>query len=63
MVSFTLKQAGYDVVETSDGVNAMEYARDHSVGLVLMDVNMRECFRQRCANSRIVTIGTRSPRP
>lgn len=40
MVSFTLKQAGYDIIEASDGVNALEYARDHSVSLVLTDVNI-----------------------
>jgi two-component system chemotaxis response regulator CheY len=40
MVSFTLKHAGYEVIEASDGVDALEYARTHSVSLVLTDVNM-----------------------
>lgn len=40
MVRFTLKQAGYDVVEACDGVDALEHARLHSVNLVLTDVNM-----------------------
>ncbi len=40
MVNFTLKGAGYDVVQAVDGVEALEYARQHSVDLVLTDVNM-----------------------
>jgi two-component system, chemotaxis family, chemotaxis protein CheY len=40
MVSFTLKHAGYQVVEATDGVEALEYARGNSVSLVLTDVNM-----------------------
>jgi two-component system, chemotaxis family, chemotaxis protein CheY len=40
MVNFTLKGAGYQVVQAVDGVDALEYARDHSVDLVLTDVNM-----------------------
>jgi two-component system chemotaxis response regulator CheY len=40
MVGFTLKQAGFEVIEAADGVDALEYARDHSVNLVLIDVNM-----------------------
>ena len=40
MVSFTLKHAGYEVIEASDGVDALEYARGNSVSLVLTDVNM-----------------------
>ena len=40
MVSFTLKHAGYEVIEASDGVDALEYARSNSVSLVLTDVNM-----------------------
>jgi len=40
MVNFTLKGAGYDVVQAVDGVEALEYARLHSVDLVLTDVNM-----------------------
>jgi two-component system chemotaxis response regulator CheY len=40
MVSFTLKQAGYIVVQAIDGMEALEYARGNSVSLVLTDVNM-----------------------
>ena len=40
MVNFTLKGAGYEVVQAVDGVEALEYARLHSVDLVLTDVNM-----------------------
>jgi two-component system chemotaxis response regulator CheY len=40
MVSFTLKGAGYEVVQASDGVEALEYARKNNVDLVLTDVNM-----------------------
>jgi len=40
MVNFTLKGAGYEVVQAVDGVEALEYARQHSVDLVLTDVNM-----------------------
>ena len=32
--------ASYDVIEASDGVDALEYARGNSVNLVLTDVNM-----------------------
>lgn len=40
MVSFTLKGAGYDVVEAVDGEDALEVAKGKSVNLVLTDVNM-----------------------
>jgi two-component system, chemotaxis family, chemotaxis protein CheY len=40
MVRFTLKQAGYEVIEAVDGVEALETARGKSVDLVLTDVNM-----------------------
>ncbi len=40
MVSFTLKGAGYDVIEASDGVEALNIARGKSVNLVITDVNM-----------------------
>ena len=40
MVSFTLKGAGYDVVEASDGVEALTIAKGRSVNLVITDVNM-----------------------
>ena len=40
MVSFTLKGAGFDVVEANDGVNALNAAKGKKVDLVLTDVNM-----------------------
>ena len=40
MVSFTLRHAGYCVVEAADGVEALAYARSNAVNLVLTDVNM-----------------------
>lgn len=40
MVSFTLKGAGYDVVEAVDGQDALEKAKSASIQLVLTDVNM-----------------------
>jgi two-component system chemotaxis response regulator CheY len=40
MVSFTLKGAGYDVVEADDGVNALSAVKGKKVDLVVTDVNM-----------------------
>ena len=40
MVSFTLKGAGYDVVEAKDGVEALGIAKTSSFNLVITDVNM-----------------------
>jgi two-component system chemotaxis response regulator CheY len=40
MVSFTLKGAGYDVVEAADGVEALNIAKSRAVNLVITDVNM-----------------------
>jgi two-component system chemotaxis response regulator CheY len=40
MLSFSLKAAGYDVVEAVDGLDAMEKARQQTVDLVLTDQNM-----------------------
>ncbi len=40
MVTFTLKGAGFDVVEATDGVEALGLAKQKSVDLVLSDVNM-----------------------
>ncbi len=40
MVSFTLKGAGYEVVEAADGVEALNIAKSRSVNLVITDVNM-----------------------
>lgn len=40
MVSFTLKSAGYDVLEAADGVDGLEKAKSRSIHLVLTDQNM-----------------------
>lgn len=40
MVSFTLKSAGYDVIEAVDGVDGLEKAKNRTVNLVLTDQNM-----------------------
>lgn len=40
MVGLTLRGAGYEVVEASNGAEALTYARQHAVDLVLADVNM-----------------------
>jgi two-component system chemotaxis response regulator CheY len=40
MVSFTLKGAGYDVAEASDGVQALAAAKGRNFNLVITDVNM-----------------------
>ncbi|MBI2382658.1 MAG: response regulator [Gammaproteobacteria bacterium] len=40
MVSFTLKQAGFDVTEAEDGKVALEIAQKEKFNLVLADVNM-----------------------
>ena len=40
MVSFTLKSAGYDVVEAVDGMDGLEKAKSRSINLVLTDQNM-----------------------
>jgi two-component system chemotaxis response regulator CheY len=42
MVSFTLKHAGYHVIEAADGAQALNFARNNVVNLVLTDVNMPE---------------------
>jgi two-component system chemotaxis response regulator CheY len=40
MVVFTLKGAGYDVVEAQDGEEALQLAKAKKVDLVLTDINM-----------------------
>ncbi|HLO62528.1 MAG TPA: response regulator [Azonexus sp.] len=40
MVSFTLKSAGYEVVEAVDGMDGLDKAKAQSVNLVLTDQNM-----------------------
>jgi len=40
MVSFTLKQAGYEVVEAEDGQDGLNKAKSESVDLIITDLNM-----------------------
>ena len=40
LVNYVLMQAGYTVVLAEDGQEALEYARDNTVDLVLTDINM-----------------------
>lgn len=40
MVAFTLKGAGYNVIEAADGADALEKAKGARVDLVLTDQNM-----------------------
>ena len=40
MVSFTLRRAGYEVVEAEDGVDGLEKATEQHIDLVLTDQNM-----------------------
>ncbi|MGH8523572.1 MAG: response regulator [Gammaproteobacteria bacterium] len=40
MVSFTLRNAGFDVIEAVDGVDALNRAQSGNVNLVLTDINM-----------------------
>jgi len=40
MVAFTLKNAGYDVVEAEDGKQALDVAGSNSVDIVITDLNM-----------------------
>lgn len=40
MVAFTLKNAGYEVIEAIDGQDALDKANIHKVNLVLTDINM-----------------------
>jgi two-component system chemotaxis response regulator CheY len=40
MVSFSLKDAGFEVVEAVDGVDALAKLEDHNISMVIADVNM-----------------------
>jgi two-component system chemotaxis response regulator CheY len=40
MVAFTLKSAGYEVVEAVDGMDGLEKAKSKSFNLILTDQNM-----------------------
>jgi two-component system chemotaxis response regulator CheY len=40
MIAFTLKSAGYDMLEAEDGLAALNLLKTRSVDLVITDVNM-----------------------
>ncbi|NOY66113.1 MAG: response regulator [Gammaproteobacteria bacterium] len=40
MVSFTLKQSGFDVVEAADGAEGLQKAKSGKFNLIITDVNM-----------------------
>ena len=40
MVSFTLKSAGYEVIQANDGTEALAFAVENPVNLVITDINM-----------------------
>jgi two-component system chemotaxis response regulator CheY len=40
MVSFTLKEAGFEVVEAEDGQKALDRLGAHTVDLIVTDLNM-----------------------
>jgi len=40
MVGFTLQQAGYDVVEAEDGVDALKKLKGNGVNMMITDLNM-----------------------
>jgi two-component system, chemotaxis family, chemotaxis protein CheY len=40
MVTFTMKEAGYDVIEGSNGQEALDRVKGKSVNLVITDLNM-----------------------
>jgi two-component system chemotaxis response regulator CheY len=40
MVAFTLRGAGYEIVEAVDGQDALDKAKNHDISLVLTDINM-----------------------
>jgi two-component system chemotaxis response regulator CheY len=40
MMKLTLTGEGYEVMQTTDGIEALDYARQHKADLVLTDINM-----------------------
>ena len=40
MVSFTLQEAGYDVVEACDGADALSKLQSNPVNMIITDLNM-----------------------
>ena len=45
LVSFTLRTAGFEVLEAQNGVEALQLLRAHRVDLVITDVNMPQIGR------------------
>jgi two-component system, chemotaxis family, chemotaxis protein CheY len=41
-LAFALKSAGYEVLEASNGVDALILMKEHAIGLFISDVNMPE---------------------
>jgi two-component system chemotaxis response regulator CheY len=57
MVAFSLKQAGYDVLEAADGIEALQKMEDRRIDMILADLNMPkmngiELIREVRMNSR-----------
>jgi len=42
MIGFSLKEAGYEVVDAEDGFDALSKLDEHDIAMVLADVNMPE---------------------
>jgi two-component system chemotaxis response regulator CheY len=42
MVAFTLREAGYDVIEAVNGIDALEKLENQEINLIVADVNMPE---------------------
>jgi two-component system, chemotaxis family, chemotaxis protein CheY len=40
MMKLTLTGEGYEVMQATDGIEALDYARTHTADLVLTDINM-----------------------
>ena len=40
MVSFTLRNEGFNIIEASDGIDALEKLSDDKVNMILTDLNM-----------------------
>lgn len=40
MISFTLKEAGFDILEAQDGMEALDRAKGQKLSLIITDVNM-----------------------
>ena len=42
MIGFSLKEAGFEVVDAQDGIDALSKLDEHDISMVLADVNMPE---------------------